>query len=100
MVSRGRVAAGSSLAGRDRRRFRHAQCDARIRIQSCPHPVGECHVPSVLPAPDDAAGTPSLRQPDRGYLSDRILGETPGPIPEAMLPDKFGTFNGKGDLCT
>lgn len=78
MVSRGRVATAGSLAGRDRRRFRYAQCDARIRIQSCPHPVGERHVPSVLPAPDDSAGTPSLRRSDVGDLTDGNLGETLG----------------------
>lgn len=76
VVSRGRVAAAGPFAGRDRRRFRSAQCDARLRIQPCPRPVSECHVPSALP--DSAsipAGTSSLKR----YADDpggRNLGET------------------------
>lgn len=64
VVPSGRVAAAGPFAGRDRRRFRSAQCDARFRIQPCPRPVSEYHVPPALP--DSAgipAGTSSLKRP-------------------------------------
>lgn len=60
VVSRGRVAAAGPFAGRARRRFRSAQCDARFRIQPCPRPVSEYHVPSALP---DPAGIPAGTSP-------------------------------------
>lgn len=62
VVSRWRVDAADPFAGRDRRRFRSAQCDTRFRIQPRPRAVGESRVSSALP---DSAGvsaaTPSLR---------------------------------------
>lgn len=60
VVSRGGVAAAGPFAGRARRRFRSAQCDARFRIQPCPRPVSEYHVPSALP---DPAGIPAGTSP-------------------------------------
>jgi len=78
MVSRGRVDAADPFAGRDRRRFRSAQCDTRFRIQSGPRPVGKSRVPPpALPdSASDPAGTSSLRTARRGDPGVRNLGGT------------------------
>lgn len=97
VVPRGRVATAGPFAGRDRRRFRSAQCDARFRIQPCPRPVSEYHVPSALPDPTGIpAGTSSLKRP-AGDPGGRNLGETSGDadVSFSKMTKEKGKF-----LCT
>lgn len=84
VVSRGRVGAADPFAGGDRGRFRSSQRDARFRLQPRPRPIGECHVPTPLPDPDDPAGAPPLRRPRRG----------PWRKPTAKRPAKRGKAPG------
>lgn len=78
VVPYGRVVAAGPFGGRDRRRFRSTQRDARFRLQPCPHPIGEYHVPPALSDPaGDPARIPSLRWPPDGDSGGRNFGKIP-----------------------
>lgn len=96
-VPLGRMAAAGPFIGRDRRRFRSTQRDACFRLQPCPHPIGEYHVPSALPDPaGDLAGTPSLRRLSVGDLGGRNFGKIPSDTRKAGAP-AFPMTRGRGE---
>lgn len=96
-VPLGRMVAAGPFVGRDRRRFRSTQRDARFRLQPWPHPIGEYHVPSALPDPaGDPAGTSSLRRPFDGDLGGRNFGKIPSDTRKARtsaFPMTGGSFS-------
>lgn len=77
MVARRGVVAAGSLVGRDRGRFRFAERDARLRVQSRSLPVSESHLSLAVFGTGHSAGASSLRR-QRGRASKTLLRVTEG----------------------
>jgi len=101
IVPHGRMVAAGTFIGRNRRRFRSTQRDARFRLQPCPHPIGEYHIPSALPDPaGDPPGTPSLRRLSDGDLDGRNFGKIPSDTESSHVSFPNGERKRKASLCT